>query len=431
MKYDNRDVKSGFMKIFLTSGEDAKGNPIDIDLEKRRAGLIYEQKLYELIRVCIRLNYCPYFVHIYSNAGNCSLTQFLNLINIQGKVSDAQIQGLYWRSYLHMLIRASMRPSLTDTSGTISKLEKENVATFIQEYLQNLLDPAKRKLNRIEVDAEILEELKIKLQNDWNIKNQKFNFMINEPITGKTGFDLVPFYTDWEYKDSVSFKAFLNMIFLQLFITFYGLHLLKFNHNDIHPGNFWITSVPRRNVRYKIEDAIYEFDNLGIEVKVYDFDYSHCDVAGNNTFLEKHKYTFMCQDYNVCNEFVPKRDFKIVSQKLISELRDIRRSGLKNDAKEVVSQVEKDVFKSKDIGSVYENVDLVKEPLEIVHKQLEIVSAKKISGEQKCPYVFKKGKNKDKTCGEPVVIGKTFCKTHKKYEGKVKVEMKKNNTIIL
>lgn len=393
VKFDDKDIKTGFLKIFFKGIVDEKGNIHDFDANKKRAALIYEQKLYELIRVLIRLNYCPYFVQIYSNAVNCNYKDFIELIAKQTGINDDYATKLYTRSLFYMIYQGENRPSITD-----QRLLQPTLGQFVYKILEKIYDRS------------IGVEMKNKNINVGTIQvNSRFNFIINETVQGEKGRDVFKFYNSWSERDNISFTNFIHMIFLQLFIAFYGLHLLEFNHNDIHPGNFWITSVPRRIVRYKIDDEIYEFDNLGIEVKIYDFDFSYTKIAGNNPFLETNRDTFMCEDYKVCNNFVPKRDLVILVQKfriILSSSRSV--SG------EILSHIDNNIMIGSMVGddgtSYYLNSDKIKEPRDLVTQQLRVVGAKIISS-SKCPYV----KKSKKICNEPVIRGEIYCKAHRKF----------------
>jgi hypothetical protein len=393
VKFDDKDIKTGFLKIFLKDVIDEKGNIHDFDMNKKRAALIYEQKLYELIRVLIRLNYCPYFVQIYSNAVNCTYRDFGKLINLQPDINDDYATKLYTRSVFYMLFEGKDRPSVTDKRNLES-----NLVQFVNSVLYKVYDRS------------VITEMKNKgIHSGMIQQNSRFNFIINEIVKGEKGENVFKFYDSWSERDNIPFTNFIHMIFLQLFIAFYGLHLLKFNHNDIHPGNFWITSVPRRNVRYKIDDEIYEFDNLGIEVKIYDFDFSYTKIAGNNPFLETNRDTFMCEDYKVCNTFVPKRDLVILVQKFKAIL-----SSSPSSTREILSHIDNNIMTGEMIGNdgtaYYLNSDKIKEPRDLLTQQLRVVGAKIISS-SKCPYV----KKSKKVCNEPVIKGKTYCKAHRKF----------------
>lgn len=253
-----------------------------------------------------------------------------NIIKHQRDINDEKIKMLLIRSIYHMIAQASNRPSITD----LTELKNYTLSEFMRKKYNDIFDEYGRTRMNIKADKKIITPL---IENWSKInknllidKHTKFNFIITEYVTGKTILDLQKFYDEWKMQDKI-FTSFVHIILLQVYIAFYALHLLKINHNDAHLGNFWITEVPRRNIKYKIENEIYEFDNLGIEVKIYDFDFSYIEEVGKNPFLENKA---ICGKYAVCNSFVPKRDLMMFTEKFRLLLEH-----LKND--ELVLHIEK------------------------------------------------------------------------------------------
>lgn len=118
--YDNKKVEYGFMKLFISHVKD-----IDIDPTKKRTALLYEQKVYELINLCIRSNYCPYFVKNYANGFDCNFSQILKILST--KFDEKLADELLTRSSLYMFGLVNNRPSITDTENLSKQDEKVNL----------------------------------------------------------------------------------------------------------------------------------------------------------------------------------------------------------------------------------------------------------------------------------------------------------------
>lgn len=199
--FDKQPVEQAFMKIFITSLVDEKGKTIEIDYKKKRSALIYEQKVYDIIRWCIRFNYCPYFVKLYDNGFNCSLKNFYNIIKHQSNVNDEKIKMLMIRSIYHMISQASNRPSITD----LTELKNYTLSEFMRKKYNDIFDEYGRLLMNIKVDKKLIGRL---IENWQKInknllidKHANFNFIITEYINGKTILDIQKFYTEWQFKE--------------------------------------------------------------------------------------------------------------------------------------------------------------------------------------------------------------------------------------
>lgn len=316
--FDDKKLTEAFMKIYVSSTSDSSDRKFESDFSKKKAALLYEQKVYELIRTLIRVNYCPYFVQIYANGIDCDLNSFISLLEKQG-VPRYIATMLAYRSTYYMIFQADNRPSVTNTRHLLRYLnlteQKEQRAAFQDfvnrfdiNFFSRFTEDTPNLLGISGMDIKVVNNFLRNIDNKFNFfLKTKYNFMINENIVGEKGSSTLNFYIrKYDERRNVQFSSYLNMIFLQLFIALYGLGLVKMNHNDLHLGNFWITNVPRRNVSYKIEDKIYVFDNLGIEVKIYDFDFSYFEKAGGNTFLDPEPDGTCWLD--LCNKFEEKRD---------------------------------------------------------------------------------------------------------------------------
>lgn len=357
--FDDKKVNSAFMKIYVSKAYydtlDEKGKKVkkemSIDDNKKKAGLINEQKIYELIRLLIRLQYCPYFVQIYSNAIDCGFNDYKRLLEKHTGISLAMAKKLATRASYYMIYEGEDRPSSTDIVDEFNKRdidEKETYTDYKNNFENNFFV---RKLRKIRVPY-ILP----------NMEENKYNFMINESIDGEVGSNMIKFYLNkYIQKNDVDFNRYVNMICLQLFIALYGLELLKFIHYDLHAGNFWITNVPRKIIKYKIEDKIYEFDNLGIEVKIYDYDFSYFEPAGKNEFLTMTESSSLwTSDTCLINKFQTKIDILKVMFTLKNHF-DAERIILgRNIRKEISDERKKDIPDEKkinDLQSTYDKLD--------------------------------------------------------------------------
>lgn len=249
--FDDKPVYKGFLKIFVN---DTKYPKINLLIK----GLLYEQKVYRLIRLFKTNRFCPYFVLSLADANNCSLDQYREILKKTKGVSEyVVVSKILKRSLYYMTTGDSNRPAVHDLKFD---------------------------------DSKMLDEL----------TGIKFNYILTKKQEGIT---LDEFLIN-------SSKVYHGMAIFQLLIALYAMEYLRLVHNDLHVGNIFVTKGKRRKIKYVIDNVVYTYDNLGINVKIYDFDRSYCQYLGKNELLEK-----LCpiSYYDECNIFEKKRDFERVT----------------------------------------------------------------------------------------------------------------------
>lgn len=305
--FDDEKIKSGFLKVFVNRVYDTEGKFIDHDIYKKVAALEYEQNMYEFVRLLIILNYCPYFVKSLVMAKNCSLSDFGKIIRINSEISDRDAQLSAFRSFWYMLTNSKNRPAVDDVED-FYEIGDKSVNEAIQDVGIELVRKAKNVNNDILAD---LNERDVLIDILNNFDSSTVNFMLNENV--ENGVKLVKwkdFYKNsYSKKDSVTENQFLLMVFFQIAICLHGMNNLRMLHNDLHSENIYISEVGEEKIRYKIENNVYTFSNLGIKVQLFDFDFSYARIIGNNPLLEGKNNRF-CTDerYRLCNKFVANKD---------------------------------------------------------------------------------------------------------------------------
>jgi hypothetical protein len=289
--YDDQEIKTAFMKIYIDSVYDKKDNRVFFDLKRKIDGLNYECKVYELIRLIINFNCCPYFVKSITIGEDCGIDQIFRIIRKSGNFDTKILKLMLFRSFFYMLTDMKNRPAINDIKD-IPDIDIENYGFELTE---------KEEKNYI-IDYLISQNKYYEVLFNW--KKTDFRFIINDKVEGEKLNNWKKFYNNYSKKDSVSESQFLLMVFFQISITLYTLSLFRMNHNDLHPGNIYISEEKEREIIYRIEDKVYIYKDLGIKVRIYDFDFSFCELLGNNQ-----KLLLYCDtDYAFCNKFIPNKD---------------------------------------------------------------------------------------------------------------------------
>lgn len=372
--YDDVPVKKAFLKIFVDKIYDGKGNLVPFDILGKTLSLPYEQKIYELTRMFIRLGFCPYFINTYLVGNDCKLEQYSNIISKIKDVDEKNAKFALTRSLFYMISKSKDRPAIDDFRE-FRDIEEKNVE--IANFL--LLNRILQKNKNIPVIKYLQSNNALKDFDYYVENNTRINYIMNEAIEDAYTLDeWKNFYNlNYKFRDKVSEDEFIYMVFFQISIALYTMYLFEMNHNDLHPGNIYITQKTPHMIRYKIDDQIYIFNDLGIKVKIFDFDFSYCYLLGDNSFLDSDMRP--CKDYELCNHFVKNRDMlrlfvggrSTALQDYLSRNQKRTLSKIISSQEAVVQYIENRTLEVSDAGAAY-----IADPLDIVKNTSKLLDVK-------------------------------------------------------
>jgi hypothetical protein len=386
VQYDNQRVKKGMLKVYYRP---SKETFVDALLD----GLDYEMDVLDLVRVLLRIDYCPYFVQPLITQKNCDMKSFINILKLLKKSND-ETKKILVRSFLTLL----------------GGFPKEAIDSPLIQ-IDNLDDFAKHYINLTELPKSLYE----------NLLKSRVSYICTEKIDPNITFrNIDKHYKKFRVKNTL--ERINLMIGFQVAIALYGFHLLEVMHNDIHEGNIFICEDEEKIVQYKIEDKIYSFSNMGIKVKIYDFDYGYSSLLGDNKKLDSSE--IFCQKYKVCNKYIPGKDmlrFSIYSgPERMNKFLDI----VANDKAYIVKKYNKLEAYYEDRGTNFYPYTItddcaakIKSPLEVVESFAKILNVKieRDNGEKKYDYkITGEIADKIKRCyikiknPEPVMINKNL-----------------------
>lgn len=242
-KYDDVNIKNGFMKVFVDPSEFRSDLPLTHKLQR----LSYEVKVYKhIVRPLIDYHVCPNFIKYLGSGNRCGYKDMIKLL-----------EGHIYRSN---------QPIPTENV-------EENFQVNVQSLLSGQYRPSIGNREGHTVDS----------KNANMVKQLHYNILVNELVkSGTTDYDM------WTIRQDINKNSptFLNKeqwgVIFQVIIACYALTLAKTSHNDLHLGNIWVEpySQPLNYILGSNKKA-YNV-NIGYKVLLYDFDNSYSKRLGKN-----------------------------------------------------------------------------------------------------------------------------------------------------
>lgn len=360
--YDDEKIEKGFLKVFITEVRDSKDNIINSNLydnDSMIEGLLYEQKIYNLMRVIKKIKYCPYFVTTLLDGIRCeTANKYLDIIkNVKfgddkKNISESDAEKVVQRSLLYMLTTVKPRPAVDDNNDLGNILE-----SWFIKLNKNNQDSFKKNKS----DQMFIQEF----MNNWN--KTKINFIFTELQKGFSMKEYDRFYEKYQKrKDIVPINAekLFFIIFFQILISLYGMEKIKLQHNDLHCGNIFINNVAPSYITYIIDDKVYHFNNFGVSIKIFDFDRAYYENFGENISNIKLTAKLAKSNFIFDNDFKKGKDLEIFLTTFLSHFSEDFFDEKMKDFSEIIltKNEEKDIF--SDVQKILKNkmniIDLLK-----------------------------------------------------------------------
>jgi len=263
-RYDDISMPNGFIKWWIDPVTlKYQNNKIDDIYINTLEGLNYEVDVYkDVIRILIDYNICTNFVRFLGSSKRCTIDDLGKMLVNKTKnnktdefLSKPQIIQNLRRNVIYMVNHMTQRPSINEITE--------------EKYPEDIIIP----------------------QDGW-----KYNFLVNKPTTNftVTAESFLQQYAEFP-------KAVFQVVF-QVIAACYVMYLSKMSHNDLHPGNIWVTPVIEKSVVYLYNNNTYGFKTT-VHTEVYDFDRSYVEAFGNNKIITPHLHT-----YSQTNSIVDNRD---------------------------------------------------------------------------------------------------------------------------
>lgn len=264
-----------FLRLFLL-------NP-DPFTDARLDSLSYEARFYRFVTEPLRrYNICPHFVPSYGTA-KCRLSDLLAQI---APASQPQLTKQIERAVMQLLY-AFKRTALTD------------VIDPIDDVMLQLFETLPRLKDEVSVSYLLTENMAGAVTLDSYLKNAV----------------------------GVQYHGFHYAALFQVAFACYALFLAEAAHNDLHGNNVFVSALDDRsqNFVYQVVDgngvtSNFEFREVSIFAQLFDYDFSYARQLGPNPLLNARKIindlpgANMCEEFAVCNQAIPGRDFiKVLS----------------------------------------------------------------------------------------------------------------------
>jgi predicted NAD-dependent protein-ADP-ribosyltransferase YbiA (DUF1768 family) len=264
---ETKDKKKIYCKIFVNSSNNEnlkyanEQNKEHFTLSAK--SLEYEKRVYkEIIDPMIKLKICKHFVPLITIYDSCNYQNLLSIV--KNNVNHETENRL-----------------LTDEEVEYSL--KRNINNTII-FNKNLLINNPTKQDCINYD---------------NIDSLSFSIILTKFFDNTKTTTFTQFLQ--KYASNVEFV--LNVLF-QIAVVCFALSLNKMTHNDLHADNIFIKQYENlQTFIYYINDVKYEITSF-FKVYIFDFNFSFVENIGKNEGINNH----LCDNFNVCNFFVPNKD---------------------------------------------------------------------------------------------------------------------------
>ena len=237
------------LKRYIISRYDNPPSKLTARLDYFMSSLYYELVLYNsVIAPIVSQHICPFFSRVYTAGYECSYQDLLGML-----------PGVKDRSALSAAVLGTLTLNLGEDTRYVSKPGDVESTKFIEDL--------------------------------------KYCMMISEVMQGQSLHSWI--YKTGLYSGRQISEEFWTIIF-QVAYACYVMELAGVVHNDLHPGNIFVTTHPAE-VQYCIQVSLvnpvfYQFKSRN-QVKVFDFDranfgqYDNPVMTKTSTFLEGHSYS--------------------------------------------------------------------------------------------------------------------------------------------
>jgi predicted NAD-dependent protein-ADP-ribosyltransferase YbiA (DUF1768 family) len=264
---ETKDEKKIYCKIFVNSSNNEilkyanEQNKEHFTLSAK--SLEYEKRVYkEIIDPMIKLKICKHFIPLITIYDSCKYQNLLSIVknNVKHETENR---------------------TLTD----------EEVEHSLKRNINNTIIFNKNLL--------INNPLKQECINYDNIESLTFSIILTKFFDNTKTTTFTQFLQ--KYSSNVEFV--LNVLF-QIAVVCFAFSLNKMTHNDLHADNIFIKQYENiQHFIYYINDVKYEIDSF-FKVYVFDFNFSFVENIGKNEGINN----YLCDNFNVCNFFVPNKD---------------------------------------------------------------------------------------------------------------------------
>lgn len=334
LKKPYKNTNKLFLKIHLNSkylNTEMKlaDNKKFIDLQRKTAGLIYENDVYrKIINPLIKNNICTNFIKNFGSGKECSYEDLLNFL-LNNTISD-QKKLLTYEECIHNLNRS---------------------IAFIYE-----MDKDRPSINDIEpkISDKISQDLYEKF------KNFGFNIIANEVLENSITFG------EYIFEKIHTPQDFWSILF-QLAFACYSMSLSKMNHNDAHVNNIFLKKFDKDEyMLYYINDISVIF-KTSYKVFIYDFDRSYVESLGINYLLTDKT----CRDTSQCNKFFENKDIIKILCNVYNTSKDL------NTRKKILNLISSEETTRKDIEKIYRHMSIYTGKIQcfLVNEKEETLSA--------------------------------------------------------
>ncbi len=310
-----KNTKKLFMKIhlnpkYLNPEMKIVDNKKFVDLQRKTAGLIYENDVYrKIINPLVNKNICTNFIKNFGSGKACDYEDLL--ICLLGNTISDQNKILTNEECKHNLNRS---------------------IAFIYE-----MDKGRPSINDIE--PKITNEMSKNLYEKF--KNLKFNILINEVLEKSITFG------DYIFERTHTPKDFWAILF-QLAFTCYVMSLSKMNHNDAHVNNIFLKKFDKDEYMIYYINEIPVIINTSYKVFVYDFDRSYVQSLGINYLLTEET----CLDTSQCNKFFENKDIIKILCNVYNTSKDL------NTRRKIINLISSEETTKKDIEKIYRHMSI-------------------------------------------------------------------------
>lgn len=263
-----------YAKIFLDPAKIKQVFPlIEPDYMYQLDGIDYELKVYERI-VDSMLRHSPHFIP-YIGSAEC--------------IIDSKQNPELFKNY-------------------ISNLAEFESSSFQGSTRKMLKDASKNKLRkRLPVKVLLTGRAgsDIDLSPDANITSL---------------YDILERFFSEKINDNTD--KYLEMMLFQLTYTLQVMSKRKLSHNDLHTKNIMVLDLGsgKRITRYyRCYGKMYRISTRYIPY-IFDWDLAYCVELGDNLKLVDNVF---CGDYNICNEFNPKKDFYTIMSMMLYHIHNL------------------------------------------------------------------------------------------------------------
>jgi hypothetical protein len=281
-----------------------------VDLQRKTAGLIYENDVYrKIIKPLINKNICTNFIKNFGSGKSCDYEDLLSCL-LNNTLSDKR-KILTNEECVHNLNRS---------------------IAFIYE-----MDKGRPSINDIE--PKISNEMSKILYEKF--KNFKFNILINEVLENSITFG------DYIFERTHKPQDFWAILF-QLSVACYAMSLSKMNHNDAHVNNIFLKKFDKDEYMLYYINEIPVIIKSSYKVFIYDFDRSYVESLGVNYLLTDKT----CRDTSQCNKFFENKDIIKILCNVYNTSKDI------NTRKKIINLISLEETTKKDIEKIYRHMSI-------------------------------------------------------------------------